>query len=230
MPYNKSGQSVRSNYEIAKATLAQAGISAKTAKLTQHTLRLEALLTTSATQYQFGVLVNQQSPGASGSSFNTEVKLNLQDSFFVHEIGVFIANPSSATATGFRLLTYPDSLVFTTSGVPAATQALYNGNISLSVDNDTIVPNWDLIRHNNIPNPNSYAVASGQNPPMTSGFDGTTQGLAPVEPMWILNGKQNINLRLNLQSALAAAETNQRVVVLLRGHLAQNVGINLNLL
>jgi hypothetical protein len=228
MPYNKSGQSVRSNYQIARATLEaylQDPKKVKAAKLTQHTLRLEALLSNASTQYQLGVLTNQQSPGASGSSFNTEVKLNLQDSIFVHEIGVFIAAPGSATDTAYRLATFPDTQIFT-GGTAATMQQIYNGSLKLSVDNDQIVPNWDLVRHNNVPNPNYTAATNSQ----VSAFDGTTQGFAPVEPMFILNGQQNINLSINLQSALGTLQANSRLIVMLRGHLAQNVGINLNLL
>lgn len=231
--YTKTSQSVRQNYEVAKATLMRAGIDANATKLTQHTLRVEALLTTTQSSYQFAVLVNQSSPGATSSgSFNTENKLNLQDAFFCHEIGMYIAKTSSATDSTFRLFSYPDAGTFST----AATQAygIYNGNLSLSVDNNQIVPFWDCQRHLNIPNPNysAPATASVGQVNMISAQDGTTQGFSPVEPMIIFNGTQNIALKLNLPNALTAVETSggssvQRVVLLLRGHLAQNVGINL---
>lgn len=227
--YTKTSQSVRQNYELAKATLMRAGIDANATKLTQHTLRVEALLTTTATSYQFAVLVNQSSPGASGSSFNTENKLNLQDACFIHEVGLYIAKPSSATDSSFRLFSYPDAGTFSTASVATQAYGIYNGNLSLSVDNNQIVPFWDCQRHLNIPNPNysAPATASTGQINMISAQDGTTQGLSPVEPMWILNGTQNIALKLNLPVALSAVESTQRIVLLLKGHLAQNVGINL---
>jgi len=227
--YTKTSQSVRQNYEVAKATLLRAGIDPNATKLTKHTIRVEALLTTTATQYQFAVLVNQSSPGASGSNFNTENKLNLQDAFFCSEIGLYIAKPSSATDTSFRLFSYPDAGTFSTSTVAASSYGIYNGSLSLSVDNNQIVPFWSCQRHLNIPNPNysTAATASTGQIQMIAAQDGTTQGLAPVEPMWILNGTQNIALRLNLPVALSAVESTQRVVLLLNRHLAQNVGINL---
>lgn len=233
--YTKTSQSVRQNYEVAKATLMRAGIDANATKLTQHTLRVEALLSTTQSSYQFAVLVNQSSPGATSSgSFNTENKLNLQDAFFCHEIGMYIAKTASATDSTFRLFTYPDAGTFSSSNVATQAYGIYNGNLSLSVDNNQIVPFWDCQRHLNIPNPN-YSVPPTTTPAQISQIaaqDGTTQGLSPVEPMIIFNGTQNIALKLNLPNALTAVETSggssvQRVVLLLRGHLAQNVGINL---
>lgn len=220
--YTKTSQSVRQNFEVAKATLLRAGIDANATKLTQHTLRFEATLTSSSTSIQFGVLVNQSSPGVTnGSSYNTENKLNLQDAFFCHEIGLFLAKASSTSDTTFRLNTYPDQGQFTTGYTNLYT--IYNSNISLSVDNNQVVPFLDCERFLNIPNPNYSAASNSQ----IAAIDGTTQGFTPIEPMLIFNGTQNIALKLNLPAAIATLDSNTRVVVMLRGHLAQNVGINL---
>lgn len=226
--YTKTSQSVRQNFEVAKATLMRAGIDANATKLTQHTLRFETTLTSTSTSIQFGVLVNQSSPGVTnGSSYNTENKLNLQDAFFCHEIGLFLAKASSTTDTTFRLNTYPDQGQFTTGYTNLYT--IYNSNLSLSVDNNQVVPFLDCERFLNIPNPN-YSVpqttAAGQINQIAA-IDGTTQGFTPIEPMLIFNGTQNIALKLNLPAAIATLDSNTRVVIMLRGHLAQNVGINL---
>lgn len=220
--YTKTSQSVRQNFEVAKATLMRAGIDANATKLTQHTLRFEATLTSTSTSIQFGVLVNQSSPGVTnGSSYNTENKLNLQDAFFCHEIGLFLAKASSTTDTTFRLNTYPDQGQFATGYTNLYT--IYNSNLSLSVDNNQVVPFLDCERFLNIPNPNYSAAANAQ----IAAIDGTTQGFTPIEPMLIFNGTQNIAMKLNLPAAIATLDSNTRVVVMLRGHLAQNVGINL---
>lgn len=222
-----SGSNSRASYRVATQALERAGLSAQRAKLTQSYLRFEALMSTSVTQYNLAVLVNQASTGASGSSFPTENKLNLQDSFIASEIGVFIGKPSSASDATYKLFSYPDPGTFTTSAT--ASYTLYNGFFKLTVDNSNVAPYWDLNRHLKIPTTNysAPATASTGQVNMITEFDGNTQGFAPVQPCWIFNGKQNIQASINLPTAVSTVETYQRVIVILRGHLAQNVGINM---
>lgn len=222
-----SGSNSRASYKTAVQALQSAGKSPSQAKLTQSYLRFESLMSTSVTQYNMAVLVNQSSTGASGTSFATEQKLNLQDSFIASEVGIFICNPTSASVSNFKLYSYPDPTVFISTNVVSGANALYNGFLKLTVDNTNIAPAWDINRHFRVPTANNaqLSVGTGLVYPVSE-FDGNTQGFAPVQPCWIFNGKQNIQLSLNLPAAVTAVETFQRVVVILRGHLAQNVGIN----
>src|SRR6187431_2796138 len=79
-------------------------------KLTQSFLRLEVALVAGATNFQFNVLVNQ---AGAGGIFNTEQRLNLQDTFVPAQIGFYAALPSSATDTTFKLNSYLNPFVFT---------------------------------------------------------------------------------------------------------------------
>lgn len=227
----QSSSNARLSYKVAKDALIKANINPTEAKLTQSYLRFEAILTTSNTGYQFGVLVNQPSPGATtGGTFNTERKLNLQDAFVCDQIGVFLGvSASTSDSSAMKLASYPDPNIITTTSAPAAAYGLYSGWLSLNVDQKNIAPYWDVQRHLVIPNTNvggTTTAATGFN---QSELNGQTQGFAPVEPTWIFNGQQNIQFSLNLPAAIGTVQASSlgRVVVILRGHLAQNVGINL---
>jgi len=222
MSFFISGSNSRANYKIAKEVVTRAGLSPEAAKLTDSYVRFEALINTTSSAYQFGVLVNQPSPGAATGTFNTEVKLNLQDSFIANEVGVFLALPSSATDDTFKLASYASQQQFTTGY--AQLNKIYNGSLSLGIDNKTIVPKFDVFRSLFIPQTQQIA-ATGATAAQQQ-MDGNSYGMTPIQPMWIFNGKQNIQFTLNLATAITTVDANTRVVVLLRGHLAQNVGIN----
>lgn len=179
-------------------------------KTTQSFLRLELALSTTKTQYQFQVL-NQ----TTGSQFNTEQRLNLQDSFVISEMGVFIAGPSSSTDTTFELDTYANTVNYTNA---AAMNAIYNGVLSIAVNNDVIMPAWDLQRH--FYRPQTQVTAAANSPLDQKRI--AEDGLYPVEPNIVLIGSKNNNITISLQAALSAVDANSRVVLLLRGVLAQN--------
>src|ERR1700679_432882 len=90
-------------YENAMKICAKYNINVSDAVLTMSDLILEQQLVTTLTQYTFPVLSNDNGP--SGSRFNTEQRLNQQDVFIASSWGVFLAEPSSATAANFILHT-----------------------------------------------------------------------------------------------------------------------------
>ena len=61
-----------------------------------------------------------------------------------------------------------------------------------------------------------YTLRSG-------GASGADSAFYPVEPAWVLVGSKQNSLQVQLPQAMAAVETNSRAVLILRGHLAQNV-------
>lgn len=211
-------------FEKAKEGIQRAGFSLGQAVLSQSYLRLEVSLSTSITNYQFPVLVNDVSASATAAT-NLEQRLNLQDAFYVSQIGLFFGVPSSSTATNFQLCTYPNTTVF--SGANTATSLFnwYNSSLSLTVNNRQIVPAYDLYRHYSVPQTQTAANAMYS----TSGIslrdqqDGGTSGFYPIEPGWVLVGSKQNTLQVQLASAMAAVETNSRAILILRGHLAQNV-------
>src|SRR5258708_4549985 len=79
-------------------------------RLSQSALRLEQPTVTSSATYLFPVLTNIQNQA---QAFNTEIRLNIQDSFVPTHVGFFLALPSSGTDTTFKLMTYPNPAVLT---------------------------------------------------------------------------------------------------------------------
>lgn len=209
-------------FEKAKNAIQSAGFSLGQAVLSQSYIRTELALSTSKTLYQFPILVNDNTQG---SPTNTSNLLNLQDAFYCSSLFIGFAKPSSSTDTTFQLATYPNSLIFSGANTASSLYSFYNGNLSLTVNNRQVVPSYDVYRHYSVPM--QQQVAAPYYAANTSNWkdqqDGSESGFYPIEPGWVFVGsKQNV-LQINLPAALAAIETNSRVVVIMRGHLAQNV-------
>lgn len=199
-------------FENANKLLRQAFPGQNTAffKCTQSYLRLELALSTSITNYQFQIL-NQ----TTGAQFNTEQRLNLQDSFVVSSFGVFLGKPSSSTDASFEVDTYADSVKYTNA---AAMNAIYNSQLQVKINNDVVVPAWDLTRH--FYRPQTQLTATVNSP-----FDQkrlAEDGFYPVEPNIIAIGSKNTQISIVLPTALTAVDANSRVILLMRGVLAQN--------
>lgn len=198
------------------------GFNAANYKLTQSYLRVEQALVAGITQYRFPVLVTETSP----TIFNTEKRLNLQDSFVVASIGVFVSAPSSATATAFLPQTFPNPTLFTTT-TAADLETLYNtGSLEIKVNNNVLVPDWDILRHHNNPGANGYdTLNTGATPvapiPAQSGID----GFFPMEPNIVFVGAKNTKLTINLAGGIATVLANSRITMIFRGILAQNTTV-----
>lgn len=209
-------------FEKAKRGIKQAGFGLGTAVLSQSYLRSELALSTSKTLYQFPILVNDNSQGQNP---NTSNLLQLQDAFYVSHIGLFFAKPSSSTDTTFQLVTYPNAQIFSTANTASSLYSFYNGALSITVNNRQIVPSLDLYRFYNVPQQQSVANAYYTTSAIAfkDQQDGSSSALYPIEPGIVFSGsKQNI-VQINIPAALAAIETNSRVVLYFAGHLAQNV-------
>mgnify|MGYP001456771953 CR=1 FL=1 len=202
-------------YKNAQQALLKAGVSPRNAILSQSYLRFENFLSTTKTSYDFGVLNNQTISGQAQSA--TEQRLNLQDAFYISEIMVYIAKASSATDNSYKLSTYPSTTIFSTSGAAAALFTLYNGVLSLTVNNRNIVPNSDLTKFLQVPQTQATAAT---NSPIDQ-FDGGYANV--VEPNLVLIGQKNSLFNITIPSAFAALDANTKVVILVRGVLAQNV-------
>lgn len=194
-------------YNAAVAAFGESALS--TMKLTDSYLRLEQNIVAGKTQYNFPILVNNS------SQTNTEQRLNLQDSFVVAQFGFFVANPSGATDAAYILQTFPDPIVFATAGAAGAMQVLYNGNISLTVNNNVLIPAWDTYRHYVVNQTQASASLKGQNNAATDSF-------YPWEPNIILVGSNNNQFSLQIPAAVATVEPDSRIVLYARGILIQN--------
>lgn len=207
-------------YENAKIVLAQAGVDLSTAKLTQSFLRLENQMIINKTQFQFLVMNNQNN--FAGTIFNTEQRLNQQDSFVAAMWGFFISKPASNVDATAPLQAYPNPAIFSTAGTAAAAETLYNSYFQLAVNNDIILPAWDIARHRVVPQTQGGVGVTAQTIFPISQIDLSSDGFFPVEPNLIFIGSKNNVLNLIMPAALAAVESFERATVLFRGVLAQN--------
>lgn len=209
-------------YEKAKEAINRAGFSVGQAVLSQSFLRLEVDLSTTKTLYQFPILVNDQT---TGSAKNTEQRLNLQDAFYASSMGLFFAKPSSATDTTFQLVTYPNASIFSTANTASSLYSFYNGIMQLTVNNRQIIPAYDLYRHYEVPQQQTTANADYTASGITykDQQSGANSAMYPIEPGIVFVGSKQNTLQVTLAAALAAVETNSRAIIILRGHLAQNV-------
>jgi hypothetical protein len=206
-------------FDNAKNLVNNAGFSAGQAVLSQSYIRSEVAMSTSTTSYQIPILTN--STGAN-TNFATNQLLQLQDAFVVASIGVFVSIPAASTTTAFPLYTYPNASAFSTSGAAAALYNLYNGKLSVTVNNRQIVPAWDLYRHLYVPQTQQGAASTATTIDQN---DATEFGYYPVEPNIVLVGSKNNVISLELPGAISVlqASTAPRIVVIMRGILAQNV-------
>jgi hypothetical protein len=206
-------------YANAKNTLMRHNINPAKAVLSQSYLRFEAALTTTTTQYNLDVLVNDNlnAPNV------TQNKLNLQDAFICSQIGIFVGipyAPASAAQGKVKLYSYPDRTAFTVANAENL-ETLYNGFLSLTVNQRVIVPSWDLHRHYCAP-----VVQTGFTPTGAADIDNSTDfsqnGFVNVEPNMVFVGSKKNQLTVTLPQALAGVVANSRLVVICRGLLAQN--------
>lgn len=233
----QSGQ--RAQFRQAAAALQRASKVPGKSVLTQSYLRFEAALSTTATNYKFDVLVNESTQA---TNWVTQQKLAIQDAFYVGQIGFFLILPQTAGGYDSPLYTYP-AVGGPNSGVTnqltAATavvaSTIWHGNMQLIIDQRTVLTAWDLMRHYKVPvtqnNFTTTGVATGApTAPYHAALDSSNfadDGFYPCEPNIVLNGGNKNILSVNLPAPLTGITTNGRLVIIMRGLLAQNAS-NLN--
>ena len=205
-------------YDNAKNLITNAGLSVGQAVLSQSYIRSEVAMSTSTTSYQIPVLIN--STGAN-TNFATNQLLQLQDAFVVSSIGIFAAIPATSTTTAFRLYTYPNTTAFSTAGAANALYNLYNGKMSVVINNRQIMPAWDIYKHLYVPQTQQDVLAPTTKQDQN---DASEFGYYPVEPNIVLVGSKNNVISLELPGAISVLEagTAPRIVVIMKGILAQN--------
>jgi hypothetical protein len=215
-----SSTGLRLVYANAKNTLIRHNINPAKAVLSQSYLRFEAPLTSASTQFNFDVLVNENT----NPNYVTANRLNLQDAFITSQIGVFIGLPASSAVNEGRvkLFSYPDETQFT-AATATALQCLYSGFLSLTVNQRVVVPSWDLYRHYSAPltqNGSPVNIAAGSLLDNSTNF--ASDGFYDVEPNMVFVGSKKNQLSITLPQALTAFPADSRVVVICRGLLSQN--------
>jgi len=223
MSKQNSTVSSRLVFENARAMMIAQKVDPTNAQLTQGDLRLEQQLFNNKTQYQFAILNNDN--GTSGTIFNTEMRLTQQDAFVTSAMGFFLAKPTSNIDTTWIAHSYPSPAVFTTSGVAAAAETLYNSILSIMVNNVNILPRLSMRRFRAVPQSQQVAAAANQNGIAQDQIDLSSDGWMVVEPNIVMIGSKGTIITLTLPATLAAVETFQRGCLFLEGVLAQNVTI-----
>lgn len=198
-------------FENAKNLVRSLGYSVEQAKLTQSYLRSEVALSTSIANYHIPVLVNDTQNGASRVN---EKRLNLQDIFVVSELSVLIGI-GTGTSTTAKLYTYPNVTAFSSTSEDDL-WSIYNGFLNLAINNENILPAWDVLRHYNANQTQQTATAVDQ-------FNASSDTFYAVEPGIVMNGAANINFQLTANGAPATITTNSFICVIQRGILCQNV-------
>jgi len=208
----------RMTFENAKALVRSLGYSVDHAKITQSYLRSEVALSTSSANYHIPVLVNDTQNGAVRVN---ERRLNLQDIFVATEWSILFGI-GSATTTNAKLYSYPNSAAFTGTSDDDL-WSLYNGYLSLSINNDLVVPAYDVFRSYFVPQTQGGVGITAQTIFPVDQFDASQNSFYPVEPGIVMNGAANINFQLIAGGAPATITANSFSCVQQRGLLLQNV-------
>lgn len=199
-------------FENAIRMLASQGVSAQEAFCTQSFLRLEVAANTANNTFTFSTLQNLQ------SQFNTEKRLTLQDAFVCADCGIYWFIPGSATASNTPLRSWPNPNIFTVANAAAEAETLYNSYLQLNVNKTLIVPAWDIYRSRCV---NQTQLTAAANSPVDQ-LSGRDDVQFPVEPNWVVIGSRDNVFSIIMPNAFAAIQTNARIVLFMRGVLAQN--------
>jgi hypothetical protein len=196
--------------------------------LSHSTLRSEIKLDSTKSNYVFGI--NQNDVYNGQVIYNTEIRLQPQDSFYVSAVGYFLRVVKTAgNNTDYRsqLFTHPAGQFYSGSNTNTWEQ-LWSGKLSFTVNNIVYNPSWNLQNHYNVPQ-TQYPVFGIADPyqqyPVNDQRDGSTDGYYPMQPMMLLDGSYNNQVQLTFDDSIAdiLGGGELHMVLMLRGILAQNI-------
>lgn len=192
-------------------------------KLSQSEIRLETLLSATQTSFTFGVTPNQVN--SANINFATENRLQMQDSLCVNEYGIYVAIPGSNTAVNYQLNTWGNPNTFSTANVADSinNQFYSNGFFRVKCNNDVLMPYRGLLNHWYKPQTQLTGVTgSATVADPADQIRGAEDGCITMEPNLVLIGSKNNVPTIELPGAMTAADATLRVVLIMRGILAQN--------
>jgi hypothetical protein len=213
--------SARLTFENAKNFVQSQGYDVSQAVLTQSYVRSEVAISSSVTNYRLPIVITDT---ANGAAFNTEKRVQLQDVAVVSSLFIGLGVPSSSTDAAFPVLSYPSTSTnqFTSAQADAAL-TLYNGFFTMQVNNQNIVPAWDILRHYYVPQTQGGVGITAQTVFPIDQWDAGDNGFYPVEPNILLNGGANIVANIVLPAAISSVASNSRIIAIFRTILCQNV-------
>lgn len=191
--------------------------------LTSSSLRLEQFLNATTSQYSFPVITGETTATTTVVQAN-EVRLQQNDNFHVHKIGIYLAVTAAATDTAFRLQTNANEIFLGSAAAALNYLNLWNGNFNINVNQLDVLTNWRVSQHFYVGQTQRLAATVNTNFDMV---DLSKDGLITCEPGIMLSGAYTNKLNLNLNAAItsALASNNSRVVVIFDGLRAQNAAI-----
>jgi len=214
--------SARLTFENARSFVQSQGYDVSQAVLTQSYVRSEVAISSSVTNYRLPIVVTDTTNGA--SAFNTERRVNLQDVHVVSSLFIGLAVPSSSTDAAYPVLSYPSTAANQLSSANAdAALTLYNGFLTMQVNNQNILPAWDILRHYYVPQTQGGVGITAQTVFPIDQWDAGDNAFYPVEPNILLNGGANIVANIVLPAAISSVASNSRIIAIFRTILCQNV-------
>jgi hypothetical protein len=210
----------RKQLSLVKAAYASQG---RSPVIVDASLRLECSMAANQQNFQFYVGTGQ------GTTYNTETRLDLNDGFSIFDIAIYVSSPASATSTIFKLYSYPQAAVFSTSNVATSLNGFYNqGKLNISKDQVNYLENYPVLNHRFAPMiqdgfTTGYTTSGATAPNAVDSFDGTQDGYSPLATNINITGRDSLNINISLPAGLAAVETYQRAVLVFRGFKAYNV-------
>jgi hypothetical protein len=192
--------------------------------ITKSFLRSEVVLTATSGVIRFPILVND-TPAANVN----ERRLNISDEFQVVEFGIFIYKVPLGEAIDEQILqTYANSAVFSRTGEARALQALYNGFFTITLDRKQIIPYFDCLQFQKIPDSQKGTTTAAIAGPVQylqnySSILNSSWGLAESLPTFRFSGAIVNEVILNANSKdMTGTNSTNYAVFFARGFLIQN--------
>jgi hypothetical protein len=178
-----------------RQTLASRGVIKGNEVATQGYLRLHYNISTQLSSFTFNVLENQ------GTTQAGEKRLAITDMFTVTHWGIYVgrcaasaagATPTDAQASQMSLFTNNNPNVFTNASGDGQLRALYNGQLTVTVDRERLIDGYDLQRFYRVGWPLQgtlqFSAATGAGVQNLDYFQGPNYGMAELSPEITLNG------------------------------------------
>jgi hypothetical protein len=206
-------------FENARSFVQSQGYDVSQAELTQSYVRSEVAISASVTNYRLPIVITDNS----STIFNTERRVNLQDVHVVSSLFIGLAAPSSSTDAAFPVCSYPSVGAGFSAAQADAALTLYNGFLSIQVNNQNVLPAYDILRSYYVPQTQGGVGITAQTVFPVDQIDGADNGFYPIEPNLLLNGGANIVASIVLPAAISTVKADSRIVAIFRTILCQNV-------
>lgn len=189
-------------------------------KLSQSEIRLEVELNANSTSFQFGLTNND--PNSTNVIFNTEKRLQLQDSLVVNEYAIQIGNPASRTDVFWKERTYGNTIDFGAADAAILEQVLYGkGFFRVTCNNDVVYPFRRMFNHLYRGQTQQTAALGAASP--NDQLRGAEDGFITMQPNMFLIGTKGYIPEIKLPLAMTGlAATFSRAIFVANGVLAQN--------